>query len=201
MPSEHQIQPNQNPHTPRKNSSTYASELSLKNKAVRTLWAMTYLFAFRPSPKLCFRWRVFLLRLFGAQIGEKTKIYSSVKFFVPSNAVIGDHCIIGPDVRFYNVAEIRIGNQTVISQHAHLCAATHDFRNPGFKLFPKPIEVGDSCWIAADAFVGPGVTIGASAVVGARAVVFKEVMPGMVVAGNPATVVGCRQPQENQCNE
>ena len=52
-----------------------------------------------------------------------------------------------------------------------------------------PITIGDRAWVAADAFVGMGVTIGEGAVVGARAAVFKDVEPWTVVGGNPAKFI------------
>ncbi|MBC7492639.1 MAG: putative colanic acid biosynthesis acetyltransferase, partial [Novosphingobium sp.] len=52
--------------------------------------------------------------------------------------------------------------------------------------------VGDDVWLCADCFVGPGVTVGADAIVGARAVVMRDVAPGTIVAGNPARVVSHR---------
>jgi putative colanic acid biosynthesis acetyltransferase WcaF len=59
-------------------------------------------------------------------------------------------------------------------------------------LLKPPIEIGDMAWICADAFVGPGVTVGEGAVVGARAVVVKNVEPWTIVVGNPAKAVGRR---------
>ena len=59
-------------------------------------------------------------------------------------------------------------------------------------LVRAAVGIGDEAWICADAFVGPGVTIGTRAVVGARAVVMKDVAPGDIVTGNPAGVVGRR---------
>jgi putative colanic acid biosynthesis acetyltransferase WcaF len=53
----------------------------------------------------------------------------------------------------------------------------------------KPIVVADKAWVAADAFIGMGVTIGEGAVVGARAAVFKDVEPWTVVGGNPAQFI------------
>ena len=56
-------------------------------------------------------------------------------------------------------------------------------------LLQSPITLKDNSWVAAEAFVGPGVTIGEGAVVGARAAVFRNVEPWNVVGGNPAKFI------------
>ena len=53
-------------------------------------------------------------------------------------------------------------------------------------LLHSPIVMQDHSWVAAEAFIGPGVTIGEGAVVGARAAVFRDVEAWSVVGGNPA---------------
>jgi putative colanic acid biosynthesis acetyltransferase WcaF len=67
-------------------------------------------------------------------------------------------------------------------------------------LVKLPINIGDWAWVAADAFVGPGVTIGRGAVVGARSVVVRDVPPDVVVAGNPARILGPRD-RSSRANE
>ena len=93
------------------------------------------------------------------------------------------------DVDCYNVDIIRIGANTTVSQGAYLCTASHDITNPLNPLITAPIIIEDQAWIAADAFVSMGVTIGQGAVVGARAAVFKDVEPWTVVGGNPAKFI------------
>ena len=83
-----------------------------------------------------------------------------------------------------------------ISQRAHLCAGTHDHTDPSMPLQRLPIVIGDQVWICADAFVGPGVTIGEGALVGARAVAVKDVEPWQIVAGNPARPIRKRVMKE-----
>jgi acetyltransferase-like isoleucine patch superfamily enzyme len=56
----------------------------------------------------------------------------------------------------------------------------------------EAITIGDGVWIAAKAFIGPAVTIGDNTVVGACAVVMKDVEANVVVAGNPAKVIKAR---------
>ncbi len=96
------------------------------------------------------------------------------------------------DVICYNVATITIGNDATVSQGAYLCSPSHDFRHPDFPLVAAEIEIGPGAWVATEAYIGPGVTVAADAVVAARAVVTKSVSERVVVAGNPARIVGKR---------
>jgi putative colanic acid biosynthesis acetyltransferase WcaF len=96
---------------------------------------------------------------------------------------------VGDEAILYAIGQIRIGARSFVSQYAHLCAATHDHTTDTYPLLRAPIAVGEDCWVAADAFVGPGVVVGDRSVVGARATVIKDVPPDVIVAGNPARVV------------
>ena len=158
----------------------------------RVLWSFGILL-FRASPRPCFRWRCWLLRLFGAQIGKSVHIYNSATIYFPWNLKIGDWSAIGEYAYIYNLGKIEIGTRSTISHRAHLCAGTHDFRQPELPLLKPPIIIGDQVWVCTDVFVGPDVTVGDGAVLGARAVVVKNIEPWTVVAGNPARVVGKRQ--------
>jgi putative colanic acid biosynthesis acetyltransferase WcaF len=154
----------------------------------RVLWACAVPL-FRFSPRICFGWRSFLLRLFGAKVGRNTHIYSSATIYMPWHFEIGDQSSVGEHAYIYNLGNIVIGSRTTISQRAHLCAGTHDFTDPALPLLKPPIVVKDQAWVCADAFVGPGVTVGEGAIVGARAVAVRDVEPWDIVAGNPARVV------------
>jgi len=93
----------------------------------------------------------------------------------------------------YDVAPVRIGAHAVVSQYSYLCTASHDDRIPTFPLIKKPIVINDRAWVAADVFVGPGVTVGEGAVVGARSSVFKDVEAWTVVGGTPARPIRKRE--------
>lgn len=157
----------------------------------RLLWAVCSPF-FRFSPRLFWGWRRFLLRLFGARVGNQVHIHPSVRIFIPWNLSIGDWSSVGFDALLYNLGPLVIGEKVTISQRAHLCGGSHDFRDPAMTLLKLPIHIGDGAWVCADAFVGPGVTVGNEAVVAARAVVVKDVDAGSVVGGNPAQVISQR---------
>ena len=105
---------------------------------------------------------------------------------------MGDYSVLGDAVDCYSVAPVAIGANSIVSQYSFLCAATHDPDRANFPLIARPIRIGERAWVAADAFIGPGVSIGDDAVVGARASVFKDVAAGAVVGGNPARVIRMR---------
>ena len=104
--------------------------------------------------------------------------------------------LLSDGVNVYNLGPVKIGAHTTVSQDAHLCAGTHDYTDPILPLLKPPIVIGSGVWVCAEAFIGPGVTVGDNCVVAARAVVVKDVPPGMVVGGNPAKVIKAR-PMKN----
>lgn len=174
-------------HDSRVRYSDYCNTLSLGNRLLRLAWNVIAFCMFRPCITRIFNpWRIGLLRIFGATIGRNCSVASSVRIWAPWNLVMEDNTLIADDVRCYNVARITIRTQSVISDHAWLCTASHNINSPGHELIKLPIEIQDQVWVAVDAFIGPGVTIGRGAVVGARAAVFKDVEPWTVVGGNPA---------------
>jgi putative colanic acid biosynthesis acetyltransferase WcaF len=154
----------------------------------RVLWAFVHPL-FRCSPRIFWSWRVCILRLFGASIGSDVHIHPTVSIALPWNLVIGSEASVGDRAILYNLGLISIGPAATISQGAHLCAGTHDYLRADLPLLKVPITVGEGAWICADSFVGPGVTIGDYAIVGARAVAMKDVADWAVVVGNPARVI------------
>ncbi len=132
--------------------------------------------------------RIMLLKMFGAQCGKDCDVYPSAVVFAPWNLRIGNACI-GPRVNVYNKDIVTIGDRCVVSQDSTICTASHNIYDDSFALITSPIHIESYAWVASDAFVGMGVTIGEGAVVGARAAVFKDVEPWTVVGGNPAQFI------------
>jgi putative colanic acid biosynthesis acetyltransferase WcaF len=155
----------------------------------RALWECVQLPFYPVRPRALSGLRVALLRLFGAKIGKNVLICGGVRVHVPWNLELGDFVAVGDKVEFYNLAPVRVGAHSVISQHSYLCSASHDYTRTDFPLYAEPITVGEQAWVAAGAFVAPGVTIGEGSVVGARSVVLRDVPPWMVAAGNPCQVI------------
>ena len=166
-------------------------------QVMRLAWAVGGIL-FRIIPRPFYAPRRVLLRLFGANIGLHVNIANTATIYFPWNLEIGDWSAIGEHAYIYNLGRITIGEKTTISQRAHLCAGSHEYRDPAMPLLTPPISVGDQAWICADAFVGPNVIVGDGSVIGARAVVCRDVDPQVVVVGNPATVIGTRELKESE---
>jgi putative colanic acid biosynthesis acetyltransferase WcaF len=169
-------------------SNRSARKYSGKETLLRILWGAGSLL-FRFSPRPCFGWRRTVLRGFGASIGKEVHFYPSAKVYFPWNLTVGAWSAVGEEALIYNLGKVTLGESTTVSHRAHLCAGTHDYSQADLPLLKPPIVVRDSVWICADAFVGPGVTLGEGAVIGARAVVVKDVAPWTVVGGNPARFI------------
>jgi putative colanic acid biosynthesis acetyltransferase WcaF len=163
--------------------------ITCKSRVFRALWHVVWLLLFRPSPVPLHAWRRFLLRCFGARIGKGAHAYPSVKVWAPWNLTMGEHSGMGHYVDCYCVDRIELGAFAAVSQYSFLCTATHDYEDPGFGLRSARICIGARAWVAADVFVGPGVSLGQGAVALARSVVLKDVPAWTVVAGSPARFV------------
>lgn len=172
------------------NTNTHTGpSFSLRNRLARVIWGIVYVLVFRYSPRPFHSWRSILLRLFGAKIGRGVHIYPGAKIWAPWNLEIDDYSGIGDYVNLYSQGKIKIGKYVVISQGAHLCTGTHNYHKQGFPLITKPIDIADQVWIAAEAFIHPGVNIGEGSVVGARSVVTKSIQSWKVCAGNPCIII------------
>lgn len=156
---------------------------------LRCVWYVVNLFLFRTLRGRIFSGlRKVLLRAFGAKVDKDAYIYATCRIYAPWNLVVGRACL-GPGAELYNKSTICIGDDCVVSQRSFLCTASHDVSSLMLPLLHSPIVMQDHSWVAAEAFVGPGVTIGEGAVVGARAAVFRDVEPWNVVGGNPAKFI------------
>ena len=174
--------------------SLYKDNFSKKDKLIRLLWVLSWNVLVRPfNIPVCRNWRNVVFRLFGAKIHRTCNIYASAKVWAPWNLEMAAYSTLGPLVDCYNQGRISIGANTTISQKSYLCASTHDITNSTIPLILKPIVIADQVWIAADAFIGPGVTIGEGAVIGARSAVFKDIEPWSIVGGNPAKFIKKRE--------
>lgn len=178
--------------------------LSRANKLGRALWGIVWLTLFRPTPRPLHAWRCLLLRLFGAHIGKRVRVYPSARIWAPWNLEMEEGSCLGDFVDAYCVDKIKVGENATVSQYSFLCTASHDYTDPAQPLVTAPIVIGSQAWVTADVFVAPGVTIGEGTVITARSSVFADISPWVVASGNPAAAVrprtlktaGSRAPDE-----
>jgi putative colanic acid biosynthesis acetyltransferase WcaF len=167
-------------------SRTGGPSFSLRHRVERAAWWVVWTLLARWTPPPLHGWRRLLLRLFGARMAANSRVYGSARIWYPRNLVMEENAAMGPGVICYSMAVISVGRDAIVSQRAHLCAGTHEVDDPLFQLRAYPIRIGVKAWVAAEAFVGPGVTVGEGAVLGARGVTVKDLPEWTVWAGNPA---------------
>src|SRR5688572_14180803 len=166
---------------------------SFKEYLRRFLWSIAERVMIRMSPGRAFRWRRFWLRRFGAEVHPLSGIKPTTRVLHPWLLTLGPYTLLSENVTVYNLGPVKMGAHTIVSQDVYICAGSHDYTDPSLPLLRPPIEIGSGVWICAGAFIGPGVRIGDNSVVGARAVVTRDVPEAVVVAGNPAKVIKPRE--------
>ena len=159
---------------------------SLRNRLYRLAFALAWALLARWTPPPLYGWRRLILTLFGARLSPTARVYGSAHIWSPRNLVMADYALIGPEAKIYSMATITIGAYAIVSQRAHLCAGSHDVDDFHFQLRARPIRIGFRAWIAAEAFVGPGVTVGQGAVLSARGCAFRDLAEWTIFTGNPA---------------
>lgn len=159
---------------------------SLGERLVGALWAVVRTLLFRFSPGFMNWWRVLLLKLFGAKVDASAYIAPSARIDFPWNLVVEPKAVICHQVIINCMGRVRIGKGTLVSQYGHICAGTHNYKRRNMEIVRRPIDIGADCWIAADAFVGPGVTLGDGCMLAARSSAFGDLPAGMICVGEPA---------------
>jgi putative colanic acid biosynthesis acetyltransferase WcaF len=167
----------------------YIDTIPKSDKVYRLIWRITSLFLFKPFSLPFFNgWRIFLLRIFGANIGKNCVIHASIDLPSPKNLKLGSFSALGPGVKFHFGKTI-IGNKVTVSQRTYLCSATHETTSINTPFVSGTIVINDFAWVAAEAFIMTNVTIGEGAIVGARSAVFKDVDDWTIIGGNPAKFI------------
>jgi putative colanic acid biosynthesis acetyltransferase WcaF len=174
----------------------HVSPYSRREKIARLVWAVVQGTVFRYSFTTWYGVRNRILRTFGATVHPTCRIRRTARFECPWNLTVGRNTAIGDGAIIYCLGPVTIGERVSISQYAHICAGTHDFTRPDMPLIRPPITIEDDVWIATEAFVGPNVTVGRSAILGARGCAFRDLEGGMIHGGNPARALRPRPETE-----
>src|SRR5271170_4909264 len=115
------------------------SPFPLSRQCARLAWQLFCTVFMRLSPRPGHGWRAVCLRLWGAQIGPRCRIYPFAVIWAPWNLHCAAGACVADHAELYNPALIRLGERAVVSQGAFLCTASHDFEKKSFPLVTKPI--------------------------------------------------------------
>jgi len=163
-----------------------ASPWTIQQRLCMLVWEYVWLCLCAWTPKPFYKWRLCILRLFGAQIEGSPFVHQRARIQIPWNLVIKAEASIGDRANIYNLDRIVIGQRAIIAQEAYLCSGTHDLLQESIPLQTAPIFIEPGAFIGARAFILHGVTIGRNAIVGACSVVTRNVPTNAKVKGNPA---------------
>lgn len=161
------------------------SPYTLRQKVNMTTWWFVESLFFRTSFHKMNFFRCWLLRCFGAVIGENTFIHSRARVWFPWNLKIGSNSGIGFNALVYNLDMVEIGDYVTISHQVHINTASHDYTDQDFQLITRPIFIDSGAFLGADSYIAWGVNIGKMTVIGARSVVVSDQPDFTVCFGHP----------------
>nr|WP_270348850.1 sugar O-acetyltransferase [Megamonas funiformis] len=132
------------------------------------------------------------LRTFVAKLDEGAMINSPFYMEFANHLEMGVNSFINYDCIMLNNAMVKLGDNVLVGPKVSFYTAMHPIdakQREQWLVYAKPITVEDNVWIGGSATILGGVTIGKNAIVGAGAVVTKDVEPNTIVVGNPARVL------------
>ena len=139
----------------------------------------------------CYRFKGFLLRISGVDMGKDVKVNGHVQIYGDGNLVIGSGTWIGPGCRFYTHPEapIVIGSNCDIAPEVSFVTGSHEIGDSNRRAgtgTAKEIVIHDGCWIGTRVTFLGGVHIGKASIVAAGALVNKDIPENCIAAGVPA---------------
>lgn len=173
---------------------------SRKEKLKLQLWRCIDTLMFQTSLNLLSCWRVFLLKCFGAKIGEKCYISPKARIFIPWHLKVGNCSSIDDYVFIKSTIDVVIDDYVSISNFVHIFPGGHNVRKRNFSSERETVHICNGAFIGADTYIGKGVTIGQMAVIGAKSVVLKDVPENVIAFGFPCQVRDVRIPKEEYQN-
>lgn len=177
------------------------NEMPCSEKVRNIIWRIVNSTLFRVTPpylSIFRKFRVLLLRSFGANISMLASIHPSAKIDYPWRLTMGDRSSLGQNSWTYCLNEIIIGENTCIGKDVYLLTGSHDVSSPNFTLVTKPIVIADGVWVSTGSKVLPGVKLSDMTVVGAGSVVVKSTENNDIVGGNPAKFLKKRVIRDEQ---
>ena len=150
------------------------------------IWYLISTIVYEVSLFPVYRSKIWLLRVFGAQIGRGVVIKPKVYIKYPWNLEVGDNVWIGEGVRIDNLALVKLGSNVCVSQNAFLLTGNHNYRNDGFELMTGSIIIEDEVWVGASSVVCPNTVLSQGTIITVGSVIIGTTNANRVYRGNPA---------------
>ena len=179
--------------------------------AQRTAWYLFYYgfarhlpvsYRYQPVGRLAKACRAAACKRLFRHCGARVNVEHGANFYTGWEIEIGHDSTLG--IRCTVPYDLKVGSNVMMAPDVTIVGENHRFdrlnlpmRLQGYQRFP-PVRIEDDVWIGARAIILPGVTIGQGAIIGAGAVVTKDVPAYAVCAGNPARVLRLRTQEENE---
>jgi putative colanic acid biosynthesis acetyltransferase WcaF len=160
-----------------------------RNIIVQCLWYFVNHVVFGCPFFICYGLKRWLLRLFGAKVGERVIIKPNVNIKFPWRLEIGDNVWIGEKAWIDNIDVVKIGRNAVLSQHVLVITGSHNYKKTNFELITHPVVIEDGVWVCANATVLAGSYLKSHSMVTAGSVAPKTAEPYSIYTGNPAVKV------------
>jgi putative colanic acid biosynthesis acetyltransferase WcaF len=159
------------------------------NKLKIIIWyfinALFFQNAFMPFSNL----KVFLLKMFGAKIGNGVLLKPSINIKYPWKLTIGDYSWIGENVWIDNLSDVIIGKNVCISQGAMLLCGNHNYKKSTFDLIIGKIILEDGVWIGAKSIVCPNIICKSHSILSVNSTATTDLDAYSIYQGTPAIKV------------
>ena len=167
----------------------YTSPFSKKKRLGQMIWEVTWYLFCEWTPKPLNRWRLLILKSFGAKINGLPFVHQRARIDHPWNLTLQHRSCLGDRSHAYCLDKIEIDSGACVAQEVYLCTASHDLNEPHWPLITAPIYIGEETFIGARAFVMPGVSISNNCIVGACTTVTKSLPAFSKVVGDKARLI------------
>ncbi len=143
-----------------------------------------------------------LYKKYFGSMGVNVTIHPGARVRNCQKLYVGDYAQIGECAIIQATGEVHLGNHVLLGPDVKIWSANHKFDDITVPIIDqgyenKKVVVSDGCWIGANSFIMPGVTLGKGVVVSAGAVVgAKNYPPYKILAGNPARIIGTREQEK-----
>ncbi|WP_405380801.1 WcaF family extracellular polysaccharide biosynthesis acetyltransferase [Maribacter sp. LLG6340-A2] len=155
----------------------------------RAIWYIINRLFFKTSIYYSYGFKRFLLRIFGAKVGNNLTIKPGLSIKYPWFLEIGDNVWLGEDVWIDNIAKITIGSNVCISQGALIVSGSHNYKKRSFDLILSDVILENGVWLGAKSVVTPGVTCKSHSVLSVGSVASNDLEPYKIYKGNPAVFI------------